>query len=121
MKKVPRTVKVGGALGFIGGLISIACLAIFFEADDSILMVMGAYMLVAVMFFALAGGLAKDGLWSWNVMILMAFLTIGVVGGSVVFEAVDLYAGIILIAIGALIVASLAVPSSKIWTNRMRI
>jgi len=121
MKKVPRMVKVGGALGFVGGLVSIACLVLFFEADKSILLVMGVYMLVAVMFFALAGGLAKDGLWSWNMLMLMTFLTIGVVGGAVVFETVDLYAGIVMIAIGALIVATLSVPSSKIWANRMRV
>ena len=120
METVPGIVKAGGALGFAGGLISIVCLALFFEVDGGALTVMGAYMLIAVMFFALAGGFARNGQWSWNVLLLMTFLTVGVVGASVIFEAVDLDAGIILAAVGALIVACLAMPSSKAWTNRMR-
>jgi len=121
MKAVPRVVKFGGALGFIGGVISIVCLAFFFNAGEGALVDMGAYMLIAVMFFAVAGGLAKDGQWSWNVLLLMGFLTIGVVGSSVVFEAVDLYAGAILMMVGALIVLCLAFSSTRIWANRMRI
>lgn len=121
METVPRIVKVGGAFGFLGGLVSIICLAIFFEADEHVLVDMGAYMLFAVMFFALAGGFAKGGQWQWDILLLMAFLTIGAVGCAVVFGAVDLYAGVILVLIGALIVVSLTVPSSKNWANRMRV
>jgi len=120
MEKVPRIVKMGSAFGFLGGVISIFCLAIFFTADSDMLSVMGVYMLAAVMFFALAGGLARNGPWSWNVLLLMTFLTISCVGCSVIFGSMDLYAGIVLVLIGALIVLSLAMPSSKIWTNRMR-
>ncbi|MDR0509329.1 MAG: hypothetical protein LBG63_05890 [Candidatus Methanoplasma sp.] len=121
METMPRIVKIGGALGFIGGIISIVCLAVFFEIDESALAEMGAYMLIAVMFFALAGGFARGGQWSWNVLLLMTFLTIGAVGCLLVFEAMDLYAGAILAVIGALIILSLTAPSSKVWTNRMRI
>jgi len=120
MEKVPRIVKMGSALGFLGGVISIFCLAIFFTADNSALSAMGVYMLAAIMFFALAGGLARNGQWSWSVLLLMTFLTISCVGCSVIFSAMDLYAGIILVVIGALIVMSLALPSSKTWANRMR-
>ncbi|MDR2698523.1 MAG: hypothetical protein LBB30_02440 [Candidatus Methanoplasma sp.] len=120
MEIVPRNVKVGGALGFLGGVVCVICLVLFLEIEESALADMGVYMLVAVMFFALAGGFAKGGQWSWEVLLLMTFLTIAVVGGSVVFEAMDLYAGIMLVIIGALIVVSLSVPSSKTWANRMR-
>ena len=96
------------------------CLVLFFKVEESALADMGAYMLIAVMFFALAGGFAKGGQWSWDVLLLMTFLTIGVVGGAVVFETVDLYAGVILVLIGILIIASLSLSSSKIWANRMR-
>ncbi|MCL2509883.1 MAG: hypothetical protein FWF07_02250 [Methanomassiliicoccaceae archaeon] len=121
MMKLPRFVKVGSALGFAGGFISVACLAIFFAVSDNTLIAMGAYLLIAVMFFGLAGGLTKGGQWTWNVLLLMTFLTLGVVGGAVVFAAVDLYAGIVLGVVGALIIISLAMPSSRIWANRMRV
>ncbi len=120
MEKLPRIIKIGGALGFIGGIVGIICLVLFFEIEESTLTTAGVYLLVAVMFFALAGGFAKEGQWSWNMLLLMTFLTIAVIGCAAVFDAIDLYAGIILAAIGALIIASLAMPSSKTWANRAR-
>jgi len=121
MEIIPRIVKIGSALGFIGGIISIICMAIFFKADDNALVSMGTYLLIAVMFFALAGGFARNGTWSWNMLLFMTFLTIAVVCCSVIFNATDLYASIILVVVGALIVLSLSMPSSKTWTTRLRI
>jgi hypothetical protein len=120
METMPKNVRLGGALGLLGGVICIVCMALFFRAEDGALTEMGACMLTAVMFFALAGGFYKGGQWSWNVLLLMTFLTIGAVGGSVIVGAMDLYAGAILVMIGALIVVILSMPSSKIWANRMR-
>jgi len=120
MEIVPTNVKIGGALGFLGGVVCMVCLVLFFEIEKSALADMGAYMLIAVMFFALGGGLTKSGQWSWDVLLLMTFMTIGVVGGALVFGAVDLYAGAVLVLIGALIVVSLSMPSSRTWANRIR-
>jgi len=121
MEIIPRIVKIGGALGFIGGVISIICMAIFFKADDNALVSMSAYMLIAVMFFALGGGFAKNGNWSWNMLVFMTFLTIAVVCCSVIFNATDLYASIIMVVVGVLIIIGLSMPSSKTWATRMRI
>jgi hypothetical protein len=120
METVPRIAKMGGALGFIGGIAAILCMALFFEADEKMLAIMGAYMLIAVMFFALAGGFARDGKWSWDVLLVMTFLTVSAVGCAVIFDVADLYAGIVLIMIGVLIIACLSAPSSKTWANRTR-
>ena len=117
----PRIIKIGCSLGFIGGVISVICMVLFFKTDDSMLSVMGAYLLIAVMFFALAGGLSKQGQWTWNVLLLMTFLTISAVGCAMVFDLVDLYAGIILVLIGLLIVLSLSMPSSRTWANMPRV
>ncbi len=120
METIPRNAKIGGALGFLGGLIAMICIAMYFVPEESTLIDMGVYMLIAIMFFALAGGLARTGQWSWEVLLLMSFLTIGVVGAAVVFGAVDLYIGILLVIIGALITVNVAMPSSKTWADRMR-
>lgn len=116
----PGAIRFGSAFGFIGGLICIFCMAFFFEAKNSALTDMGAYMLLAIMFFALAGGFSKGGQWTWSVLLLMAFLTISAAGCSAVFGAVELYAAAILIVLGALAVLCLAMPQSKIWADRMR-
>ncbi|MCL1979027.1 MAG: hypothetical protein FWG60_02580 [Methanomassiliicoccaceae archaeon] len=120
METVPGNVKIGSALGFIGGVVCIISMALFFEAEESAVLDMGVYMLIAVMFFALAGGFTKNGPWSWEVLLLMTFLTIGIVVSSAVLGAVDPYAGAILVLIGILIVIGLSMRSSKTWANRMR-
>ncbi|MCL2317557.1 MAG: hypothetical protein FWC44_00670 [Methanomassiliicoccaceae archaeon] len=120
LNTAPRVIKIGCGLGFLGGLISIICMVFFFDSDKSMLLTMGMYLLIAVMFFSLGGGLTKEGHWTWNTLLLMTFLTIAAVGCSVVFEVMELYVGILLVAIGALIVVSLMVPSSKTWANMLR-
>ncbi|MDR1404176.1 MAG: hypothetical protein LBJ20_01220 [Candidatus Methanoplasma sp.] len=121
METVPRNVKIGGALGFLGGIISVVCLAFFFRPEETALVDMGVYMLLAAMFFSLAGGLTRGGQWSWNILLLMTFLTISAIGCAVVFSAIDLYVAITLAVIGAVIVASLSMPSARTWTDRMRV
>jgi hypothetical protein len=120
MDTVPKNVKAGCALGLIGGTISVMCLVIFFETDVDTLSVMGIYMLFAVLFFALAGALTKNNQWSWDVLTLMTFLTIGIIAASVIYELVEPLYGLVLIVIGALIVVTLAFPSSKVWLNRYK-
>ena len=118
---VPMFIRIGCALGFIGGLVSMVCLALFFQESNSALAEMGAYMLIAVMFFGLAGGLTKTGPWNWNALLLMTFLTISAVGCSAVFGIVDIYSAVILVLIGALIVVILSAPSSRTWGNMIRV
>jgi len=120
MDVVPKNVKAGCALGLVGGIVSIMCLAMFFETDADTLSVMGVYMLFAVLFFALAGALTKNSQWSWDVLTLMTFLTIGIIAACMIYELVEPLYGLVLIAIGAMIVATLAFPSSKVWLNRYK-
>lgn len=121
METLPRNAKIGCALGLIGGIIGIACLVLYFEPEESAIATMGVYMLISLMFFALAGGFAKSGQWSWDVMLMMSFLTIGVIFAAFVFNIIDLYVLIALVIIGALIVLNLAMPSAKTWVNRIRV
>lgn len=120
MEAIPRNVKMGSVFGFLGGIVAIALMAFYFSPDESALVNMGAYMLIAVMFFALAGGLSRSGQWSWDTLVLMSFVTMGVIGATMVFDAVDLDAGLVLILINVLIIINQMMPSAKTWANRMR-
>ena len=120
MEKVPGIVKFGGALGFFGGFVSMVCLVLFFDAEEDALAAMGAYLLIAVMFFALAGGFAKGGMWTWNVLLLMTFLTVGTVCCTLVIGVADIYAGVALVLIGVVIAVTLSLRPSKDWANRTR-
>jgi hypothetical protein len=121
METVPNNIKIGGALGLLGGVISIVCMAIFLKIEDSAVAVMGVYMLIAVLFFALAGGFSKGGQWSWDVMLLMTFLTVGSTVCSVIIGITDIVAAAVLVLIGTLMVIILTSPASKTWMNRIRI
>ncbi|MDR3074952.1 MAG: hypothetical protein LBU30_02790 [Candidatus Methanoplasma sp.] len=121
METMPRNAKIGSALGFLGGIISMICLALLFKPEDTAIVDMGVYMLIAVMFFALAGGFSRSGQWLWSVLLFMTFMTIAAVCCAVIFGAIDLHAAIVLVVVGVLIVASLSMPSAKTWANRMRI
>jgi len=105
----------------LGGVFGIICMAVFFRGEESAIAVMGVYLLISVMFFALAGGFAKDGQWSWDMMLLMTFLTIGATVCSAIIGLSDIYAAAALIVLGALIVVVLISPASKTWMNRVRI
>jgi len=121
METMPNNIKIGVALGFLGGVISIAFMAIFFKPEEIAIAEEGVCLLIAVMFFALAGGFAKGGQWSWDMMMLMTFLTTGVIVCSVIVKLLNVYAGVMLVAICALIVVVLSMTASKTWMNRMRI
>jgi hypothetical protein len=121
METVPGNIKIGGALGLLGGVISIVCMVIFFKLEESTIAEMGAFMLLAVMFFALAGGLSKGGQWSWDVLLLMTFLTIGATLCATILGILFPVAAIVLMAIAALIVVILIQPASKTWVNRVRV
>lgn len=121
METLPRNAKIGCALGFIGGIIGIACLAFYFEPEESTITTMGVYMLISLMFFALAGGFTRSGQWSWDVLLMMTFLTIGVVCAAFIFNVIDLYVLVVLVLIGALIALNLSMPAAKTWVNRIRV
>jgi hypothetical protein len=121
MEIMPKSMKIGCALGAIGGIISIICLVLFFEADESTILVMGVYMLLAVLFFAQTGAYTRNGQWPWDVLALVTFLTIGVVFAAMIFEVVEREPGILLIIIEALMIMALTRPSAKIWLSRIKV
>ncbi|MDR2845800.1 MAG: hypothetical protein LBV63_00800 [Candidatus Methanoplasma sp.] len=121
MSTTPKKITAGLVLGIAGGFISVAYLAIFFEANVDNALIMGGYLLTAVLFFALAGAFTQNGPWSWNVLLFMTFLTAGAIAALVIGSYVDLYAGAVLVAIDVLIVLDLLFPSAKVWLDGARI
>jgi len=121
MEIMPKSMKIGCALGAIGGIISVVCLVMFFEADESTILVMGVYMLFAVLFFAQAGAYTKNSQWPLDILTLVTFLTIGIVFAAMIFEVIEREPGILLIAVEALMIIALTRPSAKIWLSRIKV
>lgn len=75
----PGSMKAGLTVGLLGGLLSFFAMAYTFKPDmnDAILS-MGILLLIAVMFFAIAGGFSKTSQWNQNVLLGFSLLTVGV-------------------------------------------
>ncbi len=119
MTEIPKKISVGCGLGLIGGVASIICLAVFYTSEPDTLLNMALYMLIACLFFGIAGAFTKTGQWGWRMITFMALLTIGLIAMFTVCKYFDVYAGIILAAIALLIVAVVSFPSSKKWLSRI--
>lgn len=117
MNTLPRNIKAGCILGYIGGLISMVCLVLFFKPEEAAVETMGMYVLIAVLFFAMAGAFTKTGQWSWRILVFMCFVTIAIIGGLMIWGDVDYYAGSVLIAVAILMLACIALPTSKDWID----
>ncbi|MDR3283369.1 MAG: hypothetical protein LBS92_07190 [Candidatus Methanoplasma sp.] len=119
--KAPRSAAAGVVLGLLGGILSFAFMAFLFEAGTDAVSEVGSYMLLAVLFFAIAGAFTANSQWSWDMLLFMSFLTATISVVFLVVEAVDLYAGVIALVMVASIIAVLLSPSSRIWLDRPRI
>lgn len=75
----PGSMKCGLAAGILGGLVSFFAMAYTFKPDmEDAIISMGLLLLIAVMFFAIAGGFSKTSQWTQNVLLGFCLLTIGV-------------------------------------------
>jgi len=117
MNSLPGNISAGCGISLLGGVISIVCLALFFEPEELSLTIMGLYMLSAVLFFGMAGTFTKNSQWSWKMTVFMGFFTIGVVAASTAAGYFEMYAGALLVAIGVLILIVAMLPSTKKWLN----
>lgn len=71
--------KCGLAAGLLGGLVSFFAMAYTFKPDmDDAIVSMGLLLLIAVMFFAIAGGFSKTSQWPQSVLLGFCLLTAGV-------------------------------------------
>ncbi|MFA6805201.1 MAG: hypothetical protein WCQ23_01480 [Candidatus Methanomethylophilaceae archaeon] len=111
----PNGIKTACGLGLLGGVFSVACLALYFKPEDGSLAVIAFYMLVAVLFFATAGAFTKNGQWKWRVALFVNILTIGIIFACMIGEFFAMDAGAVLLVIAIFIFVLELLPSSKAW------
>ena len=102
---LPGSMKAGMALGLFGGLVAFFGLAFLFTVDDSgmdSVVEMAVFLLVAVAFFALAGGFSKTSQWTQNALMLYCFIVAGILFGALVADLVPLWFSIIEIILAVL-------------------
>ncbi len=115
-----KTIKAGCVFGLIGGIVAMIGLVLFFEAEESAVVTMAVYMLVAVLFFAIAGAFGKHSQWSWKVLMFMDFVTLGIVIGGAVAEYFDVWWAVVEAAIGVILVVISNTSGSRTWLSEPR-
>ena len=96
---VPNNMKIGTALGFVGGVIALAAMAASWKADIDSMYLVGINMLVAVMFFAAAGTFTKYSPVCGNTVVVLSGLAGAVTIIAAIYGATELWISIILLVI----------------------
>ncbi|MDR3205655.1 MAG: hypothetical protein LBT41_00930 [Candidatus Methanoplasma sp.] len=117
----PRSAWAGVALGAFGGILCIVAMAFLFKPETDAVPDIGSYMLLAALFFAIAGAFTANNQWSWDMLLFVTFLTAAVSMVLTIMGAIDIYGGILIFVIAAAIVAVLLIPSSKTWLDRPKL
>ena len=113
----PGSMKIGMCMGLLGGLVAFFAMAFLFDIDDEPLQTMAICLLVAVLYFALAGGFSKTSQWNQNVLTAYCFITIGVMFGVTIVEYIPLWFGVIELVLGVIALAAGLAGSSKMYLN----
>lgn len=115
MNTVPAKIQIGSILGLIGGVICLVSMFIEFVPEESNLPIIGFYLLMMVLLFALAGAFRIDGPWSWKMLNLLTYSTMGVAVAGIIAGYSNMYVGVIISIVCALIIIYLSFPSTKLW------
>ena len=109
---------MAGVIAALAGAITIGFMAANFKGIDStnVLGVSCLYLIVAVLFFALAGGFKENGQWSISMMEFMCFVVIAIILFAAITEIFNVFAAIALIAMAVVVLISVLVSlKSETW------
>ena len=97
--------KLGLFLGCLGGIVSIIGLAIYYDKSIAAVTVLGALLLMAAMFFGLAGGFTSYSQWTPKALTMFAFLTAAIALIVTLLDYVDACFGAVEIIFAVLLIA----------------
>lgn len=114
MNQINSGSKFGIVLGGIGGILAMIELARFCDfSSTGAVVTLSSLLLIAVMFFALAGAFSKNSPWTSQGMTLFAFLTAAIVVGVTIVDYVELLFGVAEVVVAVLIVLVGYSPATK--------
>ena len=99
--------SVAAVIAALAGAITIGLMAVQFNGIDStnVLGICCMYLVVAVLFFALAGGFKENGQWNIAMMEFMGFVIIAILVFGAILGIFNVWGAIALIAMAAIVIA----------------
>ena len=109
MQTRTKSLTLGEVIAALAGAITIGLMAAQFTGidDSNVLGVCCVYLVVAVLFFALAGGFKENGQWSISMMEFMCFVIIAIVLFAAITEVFNVFAAIALIAMAVVVLITI--------------
>lgn len=116
MGERPGKVIITSALAIIGGILTIASMAMYFDpGSEKVLAEVGLALLIAVLFFAVGGTLYRNGQSSWKSTVFLSFMNVAVIACDILYKTMDQYFGAVLLLIALFVALLAACPSTAKW------
>lgn len=118
MQTRTKSLTLAAVISALAGAITIGLMAAQFTGieDNNVLGVCCVYLVVAVLFFALAGGFKENGQWGISMMEFMCFVIIAVILFAAIVEIFNVFAAIALIAMAVIVLIAILVSlRSENW------
>ncbi len=121
MAQVPNKMKIGTALGMLGGVIALAAMAYSWTGVLDDMYAVGLNMLAAVMFFAVAGTFTQYSPVCGNTVLVISGLAMAVAIIGALYEATFLWVSILLALIAVCCILVAACPNTTKWVDGNRV
>lgn len=113
--------KIGTALGFLGGIIALAAMAASWEGDIDSMYLVGLNMFVAVMFFAVAGTFTRYSPVRGSTVVVIGAVAAAAVIIAALYGATYLWISALLLIIAAVCIMIGACPHVTKWVDSNRV
>lgn len=106
MQNRTKGLNVAAVISALAGAVTIGIMAgkINGIEETSTLGYCCMYLVVAVLFFALAGGFKENGQWNTDMMVLMGFVVIAVVLFAAIIKVFTILTAVVLIVMAILVI-----------------
>ncbi len=111
--KMDNGSKLGMILAGLGGCVAVGAFAFTYESSLSTFVPIGALLLLAVMFFALAGAFHTTGQWTPNALTIYAFIIAGVALGVTLTGIINVYIGVVEFVLAILVIVISNSPETR--------
>lgn len=117
---MPTKMVAGAAVGLFGGIVALAVMAATWDGSLDCIVGVGLNMLVSVAFFAAAGTFMKYSPVQGSTMVMLSALAVAFTLVALIYEAMPIGYGLLLIVLGIVSVLCAACPTVTSWVDANR-
>ncbi|MDR0778658.1 MAG: hypothetical protein LBE48_04400 [Methanomassiliicoccaceae archaeon] len=122
MVERPKSVMIASGVAILGALFVLAVIILELDVSvQSLGLKMAIYLLLLVLFIAIAGSLFSDGQWSWRFLISVEVFCAALPVVAYIMEIIDLYNALAFVVISCVAILFSTTKVTKRWIESDRI